>query len=443
MPKKRQNNLPADKGGEAVEVDAAANDKRLLQARQFLNQGEYEKSREKVTEYWLTRPFAPEAVTIYAEIARETGLKDLADKLDALGKRLTGSPHTPPYKHHQQLFDAAYALVDNRQYVLAVMLLKEMAKELPDDQHVHYELGFALLSLKRHEEAIKHFSVAGRNTEDFDAYLNLCVCHTLLRNVDAATKALDIAAPLAKNEEEKTEVEHRRIVLKRLKLVATKKEMSSRDWLFVLYGTILLRPTVKILDLKEEPSHIAAMVVMLKGLLTGLSIEQEGVEYYSLRSRPLSSVLGQLSGLPFDAYRGPDRPDRVLLTLTWTTDIIGPHQAFIPNSERRSIFAYALTPDQPLPLVPDIVGCLAQDVTMPWEGDKTPKELERLVENILERAFALEASPELIQEYQEAIDYYHDKRDLLVFTNHAAFPNRPEYTAEVPNLPYLPGLPGR
>jgi hypothetical protein len=130
----------------------------------------------------------------------------------------------------------------------------------------------------------------------------------------------------------------------------------------------------------------------------------------------------------------------VLLTLSWTTDIIGPHQAFIQNSENRSIFAYALTPSEPLPLVPDIIGCLAQDITMPWEGDKSPKDLERLVENILERAFALEASPELIQEIQEAIDYYHDKRDLLVFNNCKAFPNRPEYTAEVPNLPFWPGI---
>ena len=418
-----------------------ATDKRLLQARQFLNQGEYEKSRDKVSEYWLTKPFSIEAVDIFGEIAREVGLRELSEKLEALLKKLTFNPSSPPYKHHQEVFDVAYALVDTRHYVLAVMLLKEMARELPDDLHIQYELGFALMSLKRHEEAIKHFSVAGRDKEDFDAYLNLGVCHTVLRNVEAASKAIEIAAPLAKNDEARTEVEHRRVVIKRLRLLAPKKELTSRDWLFILYGSILLRPTLKILELKEEASHIAAMVVVLKGLLTGLSIEHEGVEYYSLRSRPLSAVLGQLSGHPFDAYRGPDRPDRVLLTLTWTTDIIGPHQAFVRNRENRSIFAYALTPDQPLPLVPDIIGCLAQDVVMPWEGDKTPKELERIVENILERAFALEASPELIQEYQEAIDYYHDKRDLLVFTNHAAFPNRPEYTAEVPNLPYLPGFP--
>jgi tetratricopeptide (TPR) repeat protein len=298
------------------------------------------------------------------------------------------------------------------------------------------------MSLKQYEEAIKYFALAAHNKDDFDAHLNLCICYTLLRNLEGASKALEIAAPLARDEEEKIEVAHRRIVLKRLKTLAVKKELTSRDWLFVLYGTILLRPTLKILDLKEEASHIAAMVVVLKGLLAGLSIEQEGVEYYSLRSRPLSSVLGQLRGLPFDAYRGPDRPDHVLLTLSWTTDIIGPHQAFIPNSENRSIFAYALTPSEPLPLVPDIIGCLAQNITMPWEGDKSPRELERLVENIVERAFALEASPVLIQEYQEAIDYYHDKRDLLVFNNSKAFPNRPQYTAEVPNLPHWSGVGG-
>ena len=371
----------------------AAGEMRLVQARQFLDQGLYEKAREKATESWLINPFDVQAVRIYRDIVAEAGRPDEAAKFDALVQKLSFSPNVPPYKHHQEIFTVAYALVDSRQYVLAVMLLKEMVKELPDDHEVNYELGFALLSLKRPREAIQYFSIAARNREDFDAYLNLAICHTLLRDLDAATKAIDIAAPLAKLEEEKIEIEHRRTVLKRLKLVTAKKEMTSRDWLFVLYGSILLRPTLKIIELKEEASHIAAMLVVLKGLLIGLSIEQEGVEYYSLRSKPLSSVLGQLAGIPFDAYRGPDRPDRVLLTLSWTTDIIGPHQAFIQNCENRSIFAYALTPSEPLPLVPDIIGCLAQDITMPWEGDKSPKELERLVENILERAFALEASP--------------------------------------------------
>jgi len=415
---------------------------RLIKARQLLDQGLLEKAREKVAEYWLAAPFDSEAIQLYAEILREAGAAQASAKLDSLAKKLVASIGTPPYKHYQELFDAAFALVDLRQFVLAAMLLKEMARELPDDLTVQYELGFCLMCLKRFDEAIKYFSVAARNLEDFDAYLNLCVCHTLLRNDVAAGKALAIAAPLAENADEKIEVEHRRVVLKRLKLLAGKKEFSSRDWLFVLYGSILLRPTAKILELKEEASHIAAMLVVLKGLLSGLSIEQEGIEYYSVRSRPLTSVLGQLSGLPFDAYRGPDRPDRVLLTLSWTTDIIGPHQAFIKNTENRSIFAYALTPDEPLPLVPDIIGCLAQDVTMPWEGDKSPRELEKLVADILERAYALEASPHLIQEYQEAIDYYHDKRGLLVFNNSGVFPNRPEYTAEVPNLAYLPGLGG-
>lgn len=413
---------------------------RLNQARQLFDQGLYEQSREVATEYWLTNPFDPRAVELYRDIVHEVGRPDAAAKFDTLLRRFLQSPDIPPYKHHQELFEVAYTLVDIRQYCLAAMLLKEMVRELPDDTEVNYELGFALMSLKRYEEAIKYFSIAARKNDDFDAYLNLGVCYTLLRNIDAASKAIEIAAPLAKEPEDKVEVEHRRTVLKRLKLLTQKKDFSSRDWLFVLYGTILLRPTLKILALKEEASHIAAMVVVLKGLLNGLSIEQEGVEYYSLRSRPLSSVLGQLRGLPFDAYRGPDRPDHVLLTLSWTTDIIGPHQAFIQNSENRSIFAYALTPSEPLPLVPDIIGCLAQDITMPWEGDKSPKDLERLVENILERAFALEASPELIQEIQEAIDYYHDKRDLLVFNNCKAFPNRPEYTAEVPNLPFWPGI---
>jgi tetratricopeptide (TPR) repeat protein len=415
---------------DASEASGALDDK--AEARKLLADGLYEKCRDRLTTYWLKHPFDFEAIETYRDMLVEIGRPDIAEKFDALLQKRATALSTPPYKHHQELYDMAYALVDIRQYAVAAMLLKELTRELPEDMEINYELGFALMSLKSYEEAIKHFSVAARKKDDFDPYLNLAICYTLLRNLEAAGKAIEIAAPLAGDEDEKLEIEHRRIVLKRLKLFSAKKELTNRDWLFILYGTVLLRPTLKIQHLKEEASHVASMLVVLKGFMTGLSIEKEGVEYYSLRSKPLSSVLAQLSNIPVDAYRGPDRPDNVLLTLSWTTDIIGPHQAFIGNAENRSLFAYALTPDTPLPLVPDIIGCLAEDITMPWEGDKSPKALERLVENILERAYALEASPELIQEYQEAIDYYHDKRDLLVFNNSQIFPNRPEYTAEVP-----------
>ncbi len=58
--------------------------------------------------------------------------------------------------------------------------------------------------------------------------------------------------------------------------------------------------------------------------------------------------------------------------------------------------------------------------------------MEKQIAQLLEMAQNLECDPDLIQETQEALDYYQDKRDYLVFSNSPKFANRPEYTAELP-----------
>jgi len=50
----------------------------------------------------------------------------------------------------------------------------------------------------------------------------------------------------------------------------------------------------------------------------------------------------------------------------------------------------------------------------------------------MERIATLESDPELVAEAQDAIDYYSDKRDLILFLNAQKFGQRAEYTAELP-----------
>jgi hypothetical protein len=70
---------------------------------------------------------------------------------------------------------------------------------------------------------------------------------------------------------------------------------------------------------------------------------------------------------------------------------------------------------------------------MPWETDNSSKDIARLTEQIYARANDLESDPTLLRETQEAVDYYLTKRELLVLANPEVFPNRPEYTAELPD----------
>lgn len=406
-------------------------DPELSEARKLLNEGFLEKARAKISAYWLKKPFDSLAIEMFAEIVNDMGWPEAAQRLVTLAGKLHGS--LTPYKNHQEIFEAGYALVDVRQHELASMLLKEVHRELPEDPHINYELGFSLMSLKRFREAKRHFSMAIKVKPDFDSMLNLCVCETLERNIEAARKILADLAPLAQDEHEKEELAHRRMVLTRMETLPAKKKLNARDWLYVLYGAILLRPQAKVSQPNEEMTNVAAMLVVLRGVLSGLSCDYEGMEYYSLRSRPMTTTLSHLLDLPCDAYRGPDRPDQVMLLMSWTTDILGPHSVFIENSIKRALFAYGLSTSEPLPVVPDIIGCLCEDLVMPWEAKEySDKEIKALTEKLYVRASDLEADPDLLREAQEAVDYYLDKRHLLVLGN-PAFKNRPEYTAEMPH----------
>lgn len=411
---------------------ASEDNSELGQARRLFDQGLLEQCRTATAKIWLTNPYDQEAVQLFAELVRELGREEIAVKLDNFAKKLDGQ--IAPYKNHQEIFEAGYALVEICQHELASMLLKELHRELPDDPLVNYELGFSLMSLKRFKEARKYFAQAANLKDDFDALLNLCVCETLERNCEGARRLIEEMSSLAKSDDEKLELAHRKLVLARLETLSSKKQLNSRDWLYALYGSILLRPAIAPQELKDDISQVASMLVILRGLLAGLSIETEAVEYYSLRSRPITTALSQLMEVTFDAYRGPDRPDQVMLLMCWTTDIIGPHGAFIENNLKRSLFAYGLSPTEPLPLVPDIIGCLAHDIIMPWEGaDHSNKDIFALTEQIYARACDLESDPSLLRETQEAVEYYGGKRQMLVLGNADAFPNRPEYTAELPD----------
>jgi tetratricopeptide (TPR) repeat protein len=433
---------PFVQGGKAISDDisfappsAPEDDSELAQARRLLDNGQLEQCRTIIARYWLQNPYEQGAVTLFSDLTKALGREEVALKLDNFAAKLDGS--LSPYKHHQEIFEAGYALVEICQHELAAMLLKELQRELPDDPLVNYELGFSLMSLKRFKEARKYFALAVNAKEDFDAMLNLCVCETLERNLEGARRLIAELTPLAESDEEKLELAHRKIVLARLESLSGKKQLNSRDWLYALYGTILLRPGIaNSSELKDDVTQVASMLVVLRGLLTGLSLETEGVEYYSLRSRPISNALSQLMEVDYDAYRGPDRPDQVILLMCWTTDILGPHAAFIENSMKRTLFAYGLSPTAPLPIVPDIIGCLAYDVVMPWEGkyqEPSNKDIALITEQIYARACDLESDPTLLRETQEAVDYYLEKRHLLVLNNPEAFPNRPEYTAELPD----------
>lgn len=426
---------------ETAAQDESTADK-IQKAKQLIADGMYENADQLLAPLWLKNSEDLEVIATYVLLMNECGRAEQGAKLKRLLQVMSGletdaadgGDDDDGMSEEKRLpyafFEAAFALIDVRKFELAVMLLKKCSEVQPDDPTVNYELGFALMALGRVKEAIKHFEYSFKEIPDFDTTLNLSVCYVLTRDSAKAKQLTSKLASLAKDSDEIREVNHRQMVLKRLESLANKKTLSTQDWLYILYGSALLSNRDN-KGQQEEPKGIAEILLCLKGFLEGLSLEVETIEYYNTQSRPLAKILSELMELPMDSYKGLNRPEHCLLIMDWATDLIGPHEVFIENTDKRIIFAYALTKSEPLPLVPDIVGCLVDEPVMPWDQKTREETLQSTCMKILDKARDLEADPDIVKSTTDLTLYYEPKRRDIVVRNPKVFPERPEYSAEI------------
>jgi tetratricopeptide (TPR) repeat protein len=405
---------------------------------------------------WLADPENRRIVSLMSKLMKAQGKSELAGSLYKLSETAEALTHDV-----QNLFEAGFKLIDERELYLAIMLLSRCVDKLPSQAVVSYEYAFALMAVRRFADALPYFERSLAIEENFDTRLNLTVCYTMTRQLEKAQLALVATQKLAKKDEEKKEVVLRQFSLKRLEQLKAKSTLSSRDWLYIMYGSIILSEPLgragRALDqlamdtagksgaAAPDYSEVAWTLLVLSKLLCELGMEFDVVEFYSPLSRPLAEALAHIMELPVQGYRGPGRADRALLVMAWARNIIGPHKSFIPHSNKRTLFAYGLPPTEGLPLTPEIVGELVSDCIMPW-APSSDEEAERrsgarldlpdeqqaqASDHILKEIAELESKPEIIQTVEELVAYYKSKRELLVMGNAASFPQRPEYTAEI------------
>lgn len=412
----------------------------LLAAQKLLDDGRMEESLAAVKAYWLKNPDDPQAPLMLGRVMKEAGRTDLIEKLERLSQTLAATSGksssdgiiSSDRQLTTDLFETGHALIDVRQHDLAAMLLERCVRVHPSEPVINYELGFSLMSLGRFHEATKYFEKAAQKEKDFDTSLNLAVCYSLTRRIDEARNLLSDLEDLAQEDDEKKELGHRKIVLKRLERMQNRSVFTHRDWLYILYGSVLLRPQIERGKTVEGPQKIAMTLALLKGLFQGLRIDLEVVEYYSTYSRPLAKTISDLLSITCDSYKGPNRPERTLLVMSWASDIIGPHRAFLENSYQRLIFSYGLPMKEPLPVTPDVVGAFMEELYMPWsENVQKGTSTDSISDGILDKALSLETDPDFINQIEEIVTYYDERREFLVLGNNAVFPERPEYTAEV------------
>jgi len=424
---------------------------RIEKAGALLDDGKFDLCLSTMKSIWLNAPENDEIISLFSRYARALNQNDLAVALERLADKVKSSNGID--ESPQEVFEAAYHLVGERYFDIGRNLLQKCLDKFPANNTVRYELAFAQMSLGQFKEAILNFEQVVKLEEDFDTVLNLSACYALTRDLKNVENTIRRLEKLASDQEEKNEIAHRKMVLKRLHFMASKKEFNKQDWFFVLYGTILLGykapsqantnvgPQVDAFDVLV-PNHnikaIAGTLAVLKGVLRGLEIEPEAIEYYNTYAKPLAQTEARLFDLTVENYTGPDRPDYALMLMNSADEIVGPHQAFLENCDNRATFAYALNLDVPLPVTPDIVGHLGQ-IRLPWDNDikmsddpeHSNKILAEAMPKILEIASHMENDAEVIGTITDTVLYYNSKLEMLTVQNSQKIPRRPEFTAEI------------
>ncbi len=421
----------------------------LEEAKKLLQSQEHAACFHLLRQHWLNKPDDIEAVRLLSALMDQVGKAELAQKLAKLCA-------DPLPSDALTLFEAGYQAIEDRLPELAVLPLTRCLELSPGEPTVNYELGFALLSLKRYQEAIPYLEKALDHFDDFDTPVNLAVAYTSCRQPALVKKMLDKLSQRVTSAKEMAELAHQQAVLSRLELLQKRKQLSARDWMYIHYGSVLIKQNSqessggKFGPLMDDYAEIARTLLILRGILERLGATYDMIEYYSSLSRPLAHALAELLGLPFDLYGGANREERALLVMGWGSDLIGPHKSFIASEPVRSIFTYALTWQEPAPVTPELVGCLAEGCKLPWGerfiveqwDDQRPDTFARLLEEpegsvvsaekILLCASDMESNPEVLNEIEELMVNYDRIKDHLILGNSKIFPRRPEYTNEIP-----------
>lgn len=437
------NSLPALTGGQT-----------LKRAEEMLSAGDTTGSFDLARGYWLSHPEDKQAVRLLARIVEQSGRAPLAEQLlkfAATDNVLESNP--------QLLFDTGYQLIDERQFQLAAMLLDYAVRACPEEPVIRYELGFALMAIKKFDEALPHFEKALALAEDFDTHLNISVCYTLKRDAQKArhhlerlvelSETTDTASVGGKDEIQK-ELANRKLSLRRLELLSSKPSLNARDWFFILYGGLLLEDLslsgIAHADTAgSEMSKVAEAVLAMRGAMDAVGMEFDMIEYHSHSARPLAEALGRLLDLPVEAISDFSRLDRTLLVIAWGEELIDSFRMLTRNDGYRVLFAYGIPNNSPLPITPDIVAHLQPACDLPWHQElleyhasdrgalSLPDEaMAALVDQLLIRCSALESNPNFIRHTADLADYFSPKKKLLIVGNQEIIAERPEYTAEVP-----------
>jgi hypothetical protein len=371
---------PSDTVGIAMAKAPVTAKDSVREAREQLTSGKVQDALRTLTLLCSSGPdplaaegAVPEVGAVLADLARAFGDADLASKLAAVRA-------TPDYPN--VLYEAAYALFEQRQYALASALLYRANAHAPGETEIVGELATSLEHQLRYTEAALVVDTSGIAEHDrLGAYLS-GFHWMMVGDVDRARARL---ARLAGAKDAR--IAFMRDALAGMVARAdgvraagiALDDQALTAWQAVLSGTLLLHASPH--GYPDPMRGRYAFVADSAGL------EREGLER-------ANAVLGAMGQLPPRVVHAPDRASRILglaaaklfgvpcqafraadagaaLVVAWSLECAEDRaflQAMHDHRPGQTLFVHASSWTEPFPYAPDVTTLLYQQVTNPWTG---------------------------------------------------------------------------
>lgn len=356
------------------------------------------------------------------------------------------------------LYELGYRFVTAGRPDVGAVFLSRCASQVPENELVQYELGYALFSARRYQDAntvLEAVIAAGElsPSEQIDALLLLSESQVYVNRLEAAKESLDGTRSAVPSAQQLERADALALLLGRASTLPDLAAADLRGWHYVQHGSILLRlvraEEVKgarggrVLEASPGYAFTAAMLQLGALLSRRLGLDYDDVFAASDLSVPLAVVVARSLGTevhPFD----PDQSERGLLVAKEPGELRACQQRLADHGDL-DIFCLCLDWTRSQPFVPDMVGFFSRHSYLPWEerhrvsqdpagvitGIREPKptgNLTEATENLLAVADALDLEHEL-----KALEhFYRPRREQLLIGQPDRYPRRRLFTAHSP-----------
>ncbi len=395
---------------------------------------------------WLESPYNQIQARAYLESVKNLAPTDFTSKLDDFINSIGDFSEKKWLDDNFLivLINLSYELINLNDYELALIFLNDLYKANSQNLFVNYELGFVNLLLGNYQTALDFFEAVIIHENTFDTLLNIVMCKIYLTRLEKLDDYFVKLKLSAQSSEEEIEVFNTGKIIYRLnEIISAKNIKTYREWLYILYGSILINDRNNLLDSQEsgkttnksELTQILTDIYILKRFLESLNINIEIITYLEPDSFTLSHLFGLVFELPVELLTNQYNNAKCLIIVNDTQCLRTNYKTFTKTNRNIIFYCYELSNDISLPITPAIVNKITFDSVIPYSTiTNDGKEYQEIMQKAFDTLPSIETDCNTANHIASLTQFYELKQANLLLDNTDTFKDYFQYHAELKYL---------